>query len=515
MADVGKLVRYSSHHFIGRVVGLALGFASFPIFTRLFSVSDYGAINLILQAVMIFTALSKAGLQNSVQRFELELTKASPVEKQKFFSTIFLGNAAIALICAAIFDLGALTLPVSVLSPSARNIALLGSLLIVSRAVRAMYGNMLQIEGRTISFNVLEVSIKAATIAAVCLFAFGWQTTSTAFFLGMALVEAGAIFVIAPELARRMGKSLNGFDFRLLRRFIVFGFPLMWAELAWVILDSGNRFIIQIFCGTTAVGYFAAAYNIGAYVQEVVLTPLNLSFFPVCMDLWTHHGEQRTKEFLRRTFSYFILFACGIVALTVVMSGDLIVILASPKYLQAHVLLPWLIAGAAACALQVFFKTGLMLQRRPAKVAHATTVAAIFNIALNLIIVPRVGILGAAVATCLSYGLWVVLMARAAHKAFPFAIEYRAVIRYIGCGVATALVTSQVHLQNTYAHLGVRSIVGMSCYAGLVLLLDKKVRSVVLQLLRQWIPAFAFSRGSKSASEIVVDNDKCSVGEPR
>lgn len=509
MADVNKLLRYSSHHFLGRIAGLALGFASFPIFTRLFSVSDYGGINLVLQSVLIFTVLSKAGLQNSVQRFELELTKANSDEKCRFFSTVVVGNAVIALFCTGVFVIGTLAMPASILSATAKQIALLGSLLIVARAMRAMYGNMLQIEGRTIWFNVLEVSIKAATIAAVCMFAFGWRKTPTAFFLGMTLVETGAIVVLFPELFRRMGKSFHNFDAALLRTLVVFGLPLMWAELAWVILDSGNRFIIQFFRGTAAVGYFAAAYNIGAYIQEVVLTPLNFSFFPVCMDLWTNHGEKRTKDFMRRTFSYFLLLACGTVAITIAVSDDVIVILASRKYLQAHVVLPWLVAGLGACALQVFFKTGLMLQRRPAKVAHATTVAAVFNIAVNLVLVPQLGIVGAAITTFLSYVLWVVLMARAASTVFPFAIDVRATSRYVACGVVTALVARQVYLQNTLARLGCRGIVAFGCYAGLVLLLDTHIRTLTLHWL-QGAASYCRThfRASREAPELPVEIGK-------
>ncbi|KAA6458313.1 hypothetical protein DYQ86_20575 [Acidobacteria bacterium AB60] len=506
MTGFSKLVRYSSHHLVGRVVGLALGFASFPVFTRLFSVSDYGRINLVLQSVLIFTVLSKAGLQNSVQRFELELTRGTPTERQRFFCTIFIGNAAIALTCGCLFLIGVLLLPASQLPPAVRNIALLGAVLVVARAVRAMYGNMLQIEGKTVLLNVLEVSVKAASIAAVCLFAFGWQKTSAAFFFGLALVEGGTILALLPDLSRRMGKSIRLFDFALLRRLVVFGLPLMWAELAWVILDSGNRFIVQIFQGTAAVGYFAAAYNIGAYVQEVVLTPLNFSFFPVCMDLWTNQGEDQTRDFIRRSLSYFVMFACGIVAITLAISGDAIVVLASRKYLQAHVLLPWLIAGLSACTLQIFFRTGLLLRNLPSKVAHATTVAAVFNVVLNLILVPRIGILGAAVTAFLSYLLWIVLMAWASHKVFPICIEYGPIVRYLACGAVTALVAGHVFLSNTVLRLLVRALVGLTCYAGLILLLDTRIRALVSKLLTRGLLALRSLRDPELRARIPANS---------
>ena len=64
-----KLIQHSSHYLAGLFGGLAIGFISFPIFTRIFSVADYGMIDFIQKILLVPTALSKAGMQNSVLRF--------------------------------------------------------------------------------------------------------------------------------------------------------------------------------------------------------------------------------------------------------------------------------------------------------------------------------------------------------------------------------------------------------------------------------------------------------------
>lgn len=67
--ELRKLLRHSSHYLTGIVISLALGFISFPIFTRVFSVSDYGTIDLVAKVLPLLTALSKMGLQQSALRF--------------------------------------------------------------------------------------------------------------------------------------------------------------------------------------------------------------------------------------------------------------------------------------------------------------------------------------------------------------------------------------------------------------------------------------------------------------
>jgi O-antigen/teichoic acid export membrane protein len=464
---------------------MALGLVSFPIFARTFSVADYGVINLVLQTVLIFTVVSKAGLQNSVQRFELELASAGPTHKQSFFSTIFLGNAAIAVLVTALFCIGVAIVPDGLLSPSVKKIVLLASLLIVARAVLAMYFNLLQVEGKTLLLNALDVATKAAAILAVCSLAFMWRRTAVVFFVGTVIAEVGVLFILLPDFWHRTGKKLGLLDTQLLRKVIAFGLPLMWAELAWVVLDSGDRFLVRYFCGTEPVGYYAAAYNIATAMQGLMLTPLNLAFFPVCVGIWTNNGEERTKAFLSRTLSYFMLVAVGVVAGTMLVSGDLIVILASRRYLQGRVLLPWLVAGLTICALQVFFKTALMLRKEPMKIAHVTTVAALFNIGLNLVLIPRLGILGAAVATFVSYALWIFLMARAALRVLPFPIDYAALARYLISGAIGTYVASFIALQNTFARPLLRIAVFAGCYAALVFVLDRNIRDLALRRLRR------------------------------
>ncbi|MBZ5630070.1 MAG: flippase [Acidobacteriia bacterium] len=479
MANIRELIRHSSHHLGGRAVLMVLGFVSFPIFTRIFSVADYGTINLVLQTALIFTVLSKAGLQNSVQRFELKFAQQGAAQKKGFFFTVFFGNAAVTAACAAVFVIGVMAVPAGWLPPSAKKMLLLGCVLFVVRAVRAMYANMLQVEGKTLAYNVLEVAIKIATVAAICALALRWQRTALAFLLGLVIAEAGALLVLFPEIVRRTGTDVSGFDAKLLRNLIQFGLPLMWAELAWVVLDSGDRFLLQFFRGTEAVGYYAAAYNISLCAQDVILTPLNMAFFPVCVEIWTKHGEEETKEFLGRTFAYFVLAAAWVVAMSTGLSDNVIVLLASRKYLQAQSLLPWLVAGLTICASQVFFRASLMLRRQPMKVAYATALAAIFNVGLNIVLIPWIGILGAAIATFLSYAFWIILMARAAFKAFRFPISYSAIGRYLLAGATVACALRLIHIENTIASLLVRLLVGSIGYPLILMVFDRDVRELV------------------------------------
>jgi O-antigen/teichoic acid export membrane protein len=84
--------------------GLAIGFISFPIFTRIFSVADYGMIDFIQKILLVPTALSKAGMQNSVLRFYNEKEFSSNRQSARsYYSTMLFGVGAMAVAITLVF----------------------------------------------------------------------------------------------------------------------------------------------------------------------------------------------------------------------------------------------------------------------------------------------------------------------------------------------------------------------------------------------------------------------------
>ena len=104
MSALKTLYRHSSHYLGGRLVVMLLGFISFPVFTRVFSVAEYGVINLITNTVLLLTVLSKFGFQHSVQRYYPEGESAASADTlRRYYSTLFYSTAFLALILTLLF----------------------------------------------------------------------------------------------------------------------------------------------------------------------------------------------------------------------------------------------------------------------------------------------------------------------------------------------------------------------------------------------------------------------------
>jgi len=117
---------------------------------------------------------------------------------------------------------------------------------------------------------------------------------------------------------------------------------------------SGDRFFVQHYLGAQALGFYAAAYGIAIYLQDVLMAPLQLALFPICMKVWAAEGKKATQEFLSRSLDQFVLVAVGVVCIAIVTSRDAIVLLASRKFQQAHSLLPFLVVGLVLSAVTIY-----------------------------------------------------------------------------------------------------------------------------------------------------------------
>lgn len=483
MSALKTLYRHSSHYMGGRVAVMLLGFVSFPLFTRVFSVADYGTINLITNTVLLLTVVSKFGFQHAVQRYYPESAGSSdPDMLRRYYSTLFYGTALFAAVLSLLFAGSVFFGTGRFLGITATGTLLLACALIMIRSLRSMQMNLMQMENKTRLFNGMDILQKAAGIALICLLLFFWKKTVFAFFLGLVAVEGVILLQYLPVLGRRGLLSPAMFDSAFLRGALRFSFPLMVAEISWVVLDSGDRFFIQHYLGAQPLGFYAAAYGIAIYLQDVLMAPLQLALFPICMKVWNSEGKKATQEFLGRSLDQFLLAAVAVVCVAIATSHDVIVLLASKKFQQAHTLLPFLVVGLVLSAVTIYFRPGLLIHKRASKIASATFYACILNIALNVALLPRIGLVGAAIATMVSYAGIVVFLAFQSLRVLPFKLELAASFRYCAVGAAASWLAAQLPIETPWIAALAKGTLILVLYAGILCVIDARVRALLSKI---------------------------------
>jgi O-antigen/teichoic acid export membrane protein len=475
---------------------MAIGFISFPLLTRVLSVADYGMLSLTLQVAAMAVVLSKLGLQNSIQRFHQEYTAAPEAgSQQRFYSTLLLGAALSAAAVALLFIVGLQALPGSWIPSAFRKVLLVGSGLVFIRAMHPIVMNFLRAERKTKAFNIVDVLTKATSIGFVCVLLFAWSRSAKAALVGTVAIESVALIVLILGVLPRGVISPHAFDEKLYWAAITFGLPMVGYEFAAVVLDSGDRLLVNHYLGFQAVGYYSAGYNMATYILNLLMYPVNLAIFPIYMKLWTDKGADETRMFLSDALSHFVMVGLGLMAGVAVTARDAVIVLGSRKLQEAYPLLPVLFFGLLLYSLHIFFNPGLVIHKKTFTMAKIITAAAILNVLLNVVLIPRIGLQGAAVATLISYGTFLVLIVRESSRVLPLRVNLVEYLRYLLVAALTVVLVSRFQHSSEWVDLILKGSLSFFVYVALLWLIDPGIRMRVGLFFRHTTGASANAAG--------------------
>lgn len=258
-------------------------------------------------------------------------------------------------------------------------------------------------------------------------------------------------------------------------------FPINWAIARPLLINSAplalsafiNMTYVQIDkLMTTSLlteadtGHLTLALTFIIGVVEVLSTTVLIAIFPMMSRVYRpDHAENATFFFMVEKLSFFtLLIGLPLGLLFTRFSSDLIVPLFGPNWLPTADILHTLIWYAVLTMVVNVFAQAMMVQNRQRHYVAIRAGGLVFKLALNLVLLPRIGVIGAALASVLAEALVLALVARAAH------LQWGALLpRLFRLGLAAAVTFAVMALLGTvHPLLGVAG--GLITYAAAVLL---------------------------------------------
>jgi O-antigen/teichoic acid export membrane protein len=201
----------------------------------------------------------------------------------------------------------------------------------------------------------------------------------------------------------------------ILRPMVVYTAPLVVVGFCQMGLHSLNRLLIRHLAPEDLAMSWAGIYGLGHYVGFLVQLVVVGSF----MQIWQPHvfGVKDPAEQGRqvaRVSTYAFLFIAAVSLGLMAFAREAVNVLAGQeKYYPAYHIVPWVAAGYVCNALNGLSQVPLFVAKRTRPMVWINAVALAVNLGLNWVLIPRLGLLGAAVATLCTFaclgglGLWV------------------------------------------------------------------------------------------------------------
>ena len=110
---------------------------------------------------------------------------------------------------------------------------------------------------------------------------------------------------------------------------------------------------------------------------------------------------------------------------------------------------------------------------------QSTPYASILNIALNVVLLPRIGLVGAAIATTVSYGGIVLFLAYQSLRVLPYKLELVSFAKYGLVGAVAAWLVAQLPLETPLVSAVVKGSLILALYTVVLFAIDKRVRELL------------------------------------
>ncbi|MFC5578032.1 lipopolysaccharide biosynthesis protein [Lysobacter niabensis] len=478
--DIGThYLRYS----ISNGMVMLIGFISFPILTRFLDNTQFGILRYYDTLMLLGVALVKFGTPHAIVRF---YPYDGDPQKMRSFGTnmvllpLLLSGALWSLLAAGFVvwwwlgegEFHALFWFALVM------VAMLAATNIVQMVVRASERSDILMATRVIA-RMLELVFVLGAVILI-------QQSAVAVYGGKIVATGLVLGWLALWLYRNVHVSRDAVDFSAFRSGLVYGFPLMANELAYSLLANLDRVLIKHITGDFAVvGIYAIGYSLAMQLNVFITATLSEAFTPVVMRAYETGGGSAVRELKERVLLPMTYAVAAIVAMLLVSGQDLLVALSGPdKAASGEV---FIVVGItlSTYALFAIANYGLQLKKRTMQVLTITLGAALLNIAINFILIPRMGYIGAAWATAISYGALCIAQFAVCPKGLARLPDARSAIVSLACGgmlVGVADSSDLFGAHGVWARLFVAGVLFVVLYALPVLALDPRMRRMAQAL---------------------------------
>ena len=382
-----KLVSNTFIFAIGTFSSKLLVFLLLPFYTRVLSNESYGVVDIIVQTCNLLIPIATVGITHAIIRFGLERR----MDKQSVFTTgvlIMLGGFLVLLlfepVMAGIPMIGEYTFYIYLF------IFMSSMQGICSQFVRAKgYVRLYAIDGvfktiLTIVFNVLLLGV----------FHFGVEGYV------LATILTDTISTICLTLIARLYRyfNLKKLNAWLTRVMLKYSIPLIPNTICTWIINISDRYMVAFLISSAANGIYAIANKI----PTILIIVSNI--FGEAWQISAVSEDKRSREQFFTQVSGVYQSIAFLTASFLILSAKFVTrLLASEAFYESWQYIPFLVLATTFACLAAFLSSVYMVEKKTVATMITTFISALVNIVLNLLLIPAIGVNGAAIATFISY----------------------------------------------------------------------------------------------------------------
>lgn len=450
---------------IGTFSSKVLSFLLMPFVTRMMTSGDYGSADLVQQTVNVLIPIVTLQVNSAALRFSLD--------KAKNKSDVFTVGVRTTFAGFVVFLF--LAYPISLIEINDFKLGdyiILVYVFVLVSGMRQLCQQFVRGSGHVKLFAVDGIIATATTLLFTFLFlgVFKWGVTGYI----VAIIASDACSIIFYTITAKLYRCLSPrlFEKGITGQMLKYCVPLIPTVILWWIINVSDRYMITYFIGSSENGLYTAASKIPNFV---------VLFAQIFIDAWQlsavdEYESESRGEFFTKVFRVYSGGVFAVASALILFCQLFTKILVAPSYYESWNYVPILIIATTYSCIVNFLASVYMAEKKSLMSLVTAMTGTVTNIVLNLILIPKLGATGAAIATVTAFV--VVFITRAINTRKYIKINFKLPLMII----ETVLLVVQTFLM-LYFKEGVLLYVAESVLLAVMLLLNIKPITELAKLI--------------------------------
>jgi O-antigen/teichoic acid export membrane protein len=422
---------------LGSGVRKFIGIFLLPFYTRALTPGDYGVLSSMATFAMLFSAFIDIGLDSATSYYYL--TSKDEKEKGQILFTLlvlrlltFVPSIILSFfshqISLLLFGSGSYTWIVFLTCITIPFSFLLSEQTYVYRYLRKpMNYNYV-----TVIQSIMSIGLGISLVVVLKYGVIGAQLSS--------LISTAFILPFTFLMFTRK-QYIFKFSLYWAKKLIKFGYPLIGAAIATWVFQSSDRFFLLHYSNLTEIGW----YSIGQTFSQPLLllnTAVQMSFGVLFLRTYnedTTLEKTNSKKMAISSFNLYLVAGISISLVLSIFSIELLKIITTKDYLKGALAIPFLCFSSICSQAYQTMGMGITLAEKTYYYTWITVMTAVINIILNILFIPTMGFVGAALATLISFVIYWIIKVYYDQKFFPIAYPFSKVFIYFFVSLVVSL----------------------------------------------------------------------------
>ena len=406
-----SLARNSFIYYLSNILTKGISFFLLPLYTSILSREDYGVLELMSIISTMVIILFTFQIGQGVARYYNELQDQKQI--QIYTSTVIYFSIASFGVFTILFILFLPQVSYYLSLTESETVFAIAS--ITLNGLFYMSQNQLRWKIKPVQEMISSLTYNLCTIGFTIYFIVLLEEGITGIFKAQCI--GALIGMIVAFVFSRSDYGLY-FSKQVLTKLLSFSLPLLPGAMSIFVYMFTDRICIKEMLGLDELG----VYSVGSKIATI-LTFAGIGVSTAISPLiYKHYKEGETPDKIALLFRIFCGLSFILVAFLSFFADVVIQTMTNELYAAAVPIIPFLLYAVFLNSLTLF-SPGLSIAKKTSRRSIIAMVAGILNLILNILLIPYFGIVAAAIATFVSFGLNFILLFKFAQKEYPINVS--------------------------------------------------------------------------------------------